>query len=107
MEHGTQQPDPPNSPIQIHADRIVTLAASHLAEQATTPHPIGGHPADRCMNQNLLDDAIRRAQETVLPAVRPHASHDLGRAAARAMLLPPAGTVGEYADRLAEMAVSG
>lgn len=94
IDHTTPQP----TPIQIHADRIVTLAAGHLRQH---PHPT------HCMNQNLLDDAIRRAQETVLPAVRPHASHDLVRAAARAMLLPPAGTVGEYADRLAEMAVSG
>ena len=98
MEHGTQHPNPPTTPIQVAAERIITLAADHLRHH---PHPT------HCMNEHLLDDALRRAQDTVLSPVRPRSSHDLIRAAVRAMLLPAAGTIGEYADRLAEMAVSG
>lgn len=86
------------TPVQVAAERIITLAADHLRQH---PHPT------HCMNDHLLDDAIRSAQGPVLDTVRPRSSHDLVQAAVRAMLLPVAGTIGEYADRLAEMAVSG
>lgn len=92
------QPDQQPSPPQAAADRIIALAADHLRQHSHPTH---------CMNEHLLDDAIRRAQDAVLDTVRPRSSHDLVQAAARAMLLPVAGTVGEYADRLGEMAVSG
>ncbi|MGW5409001.1 hypothetical protein [Streptomyces spiralis] len=105
MAHRTDPPTPqptPHTPqpapAGAFASRIITLAADHLSQH---PQPT------RCMNDHILSDAIRRAQDTVLTEVRPRSSHDLVRSAVRAMLLPPAGTVGEYADRLREMAVTG
>ncbi|MFF9279544.1 hypothetical protein [Streptomyces griseosporeus] len=96
MEHGTDRHSPQPSPTQAAAEHVLALAANLLGE----------HPADHAMTDEHLDAALRSAQSTVLDTVRPRSAHASVRALVRAMLPPVAGTVGAYANRLRNAAVT-
>lgn len=87
------------------AARVLALAADRLDTLPLSMYPVTGTPpTDRSMSESLQDLVVAAALETVLEPVRRNVVRQEARAAVRAMLPPPAGSVADHAALLRKVA---